>query len=471
LHTPAPLQPTVLVVEDDARIRKLVAVTLGRAGYEVTAAANGRQALERVAEATPDLIVSDVMMPELDGFGLVARLRDDPATRAIPVILLRAKRTTEDVVAGLDLGADDYLPKPFAMPELLARVRSKLERPPVPNDQLPRDRQTGLLTEGLFMAEVAREVARVARGGTPGCLAYLYLDELPRLRERLGSRAEAEIAKQVALLVQSEGRPLDLVGRDAQGRFALLLPETDPDAARRWLDIVARRLAGQSFTAGGERVRLTPTIGFAPFAPDTELERLRDQALAALDHATAQLDLQPVRYAPAMEARAAQKRVAEALVARWWRRLGRGLCLPLQIAGTQAVAFGLPFLLYTGLAAVGLDITHVMYLLVVAALLVTVYFIWMESFLALRPVHPPDEPPPADATPALKDRTGGMARPSGRVPIPRRAPSSPRTCPTRPRPSSRRSRRCCASTIRGRCRSSWPTTRRATYPSRRSCRT
>src|SRR5207248_5675620 len=267
-------------------------------------------------------------MPQLDGFGLVARLRDDPATRAIPVILLTAKGATEDVVAGLDLGADDYLPKPFAMPELLARVRSKLERPPVPSDQLPRDRQTGLLTERLFMAEVARELARAARGGTPGCLAYLYLDELPRLRERLGSRAEAEIAKQVAVLVQSDTRPLDLVGRDAQGRVALLLPETDAEASWRWLDSVGRRLAGQSFTAGGERVRLTPTMGFAPFAPDTVVERLRDQALAALDHATAHLDLRPVRYTPAMQARATQKRAAETHAARWWRRLGRGLRLP-----------------------------------------------------------------------------------------------------------------------------------------------
>src|SRR5205085_7133043 len=125
---------------------------------------------------------------------------------------------------------------------------------------------------------------------------------------------------------------------DARGRFALLLPETDAEAARGWLDFVARRVAGQSFMVGGERVRLTPTIGFAPFAPDTVVERLRDQALAALDHATAHLDLRPVRYAPAMEAQAAQKRVAEARAARWWRRLGRRLFLPLQIVGTQAVA-------------------------------------------------------------------------------------------------------------------------------------
>jgi cellulose synthase/poly-beta-1,6-N-acetylglucosamine synthase-like glycosyltransferase len=98
-----------------------------------------------------------------------------------------------------------------------------------------------------------------------------------------------------------------------------------------------------------------------------------------------------------MEAPAAQKRAVEARAARWWRRLRRGLRLPLQIAGTQAAAFGLPFLLYAGLAAAGLDITPVMYVLVVAALLVTVYFIWVEGFLALRSVHPPEEPPADDA--------------------------------------------------------------------------
>src|SRR5207245_7322852 len=102
--TPTPGHSSVIVVEDEESIQKLVTVALRRAGYEVTLASNGREALERVAEATPDLIVSDVTMPEMDGLELLQRLRADPATSAIPVIMLTARDATDDVVAGLNLG-------------------------------------------------------------------------------------------------------------------------------------------------------------------------------------------------------------------------------------------------------------------------------------------------------------------------------------------------------------------------------
>src|SRR5688572_4245944 len=91
---------SVLVVDDEERARKLVAVALRRAGYEVTLASDGTEALERVGEATPDLILSDVMMPGVDGLELLRRLRAEPSTRSIPVILLTGKGAVEDVVAG-----------------------------------------------------------------------------------------------------------------------------------------------------------------------------------------------------------------------------------------------------------------------------------------------------------------------------------------------------------------------------------
>src|SRR5438876_7437279 len=175
--TSAQTQASVLVVEDEEGIQKLVTVALRRACYEVTLASNGAEAMKRVSEATPDLIVSDITMPEMDGFELLRQLRADPDTSAIPVIMLTAKDATEDVVAGLHLGADDYLAKPFRMAELLARVHAKIERPSVPKDLVPRDRQSGLHSERPFRDQVERELARATRGGAPGCLAYLELDE------------------------------------------------------------------------------------------------------------------------------------------------------------------------------------------------------------------------------------------------------------------------------------------------------
>jgi signal transduction histidine kinase/DNA-binding response OmpR family regulator/sugar lactone lactonase YvrE len=119
---------TVLVADDNADIRSYVRGHLEAAGYRVVEAADGAQALERVRADLPDLIVSDVMMPKLDGLGLVRAIRSDPETDFLPVLLLTARATSEATVAGLDAGADDYLTKPFAVAELAARVSSLITR-------------------------------------------------------------------------------------------------------------------------------------------------------------------------------------------------------------------------------------------------------------------------------------------------------------------------------------------------------
>ncbi|MGE0445776.1 MAG: ATP-binding protein [Vicinamibacterales bacterium] len=114
---------TVLVADDNPSLRAYIASLL-RSNYTVTTAADGVDALERIRTAVPDLVLSDVMMPRLDGFGLLRELRADARTSAIPVILLSARAGEESAVQGLDAGADDYLVKPFSARELLARVRT-----------------------------------------------------------------------------------------------------------------------------------------------------------------------------------------------------------------------------------------------------------------------------------------------------------------------------------------------------------
>jgi signal transduction histidine kinase/DNA-binding response OmpR family regulator len=118
--------PSVLLADDNADMRDYVMRLLGTR-YDVRVAADGEAALRAVGEQRPDLLLSDVMMPRLDGFGLVAALRADPHLRDIPIILLSARAGEDAQVEGLDAGADDYLVKPFAARELLARVRSNLE--------------------------------------------------------------------------------------------------------------------------------------------------------------------------------------------------------------------------------------------------------------------------------------------------------------------------------------------------------
>jgi two-component system OmpR family response regulator len=116
----------VLVVDDEDSITDLVSTALRYVGFEVAVAANGRQALERAATFRPEIVVLDVMLPDLDGFEVVRRLRADGVR--VPIVFLTARDATEDKVAGLTIGGDDYVTKPFSLEELVARVRAVLRR-------------------------------------------------------------------------------------------------------------------------------------------------------------------------------------------------------------------------------------------------------------------------------------------------------------------------------------------------------
>jgi DNA-binding response OmpR family regulator len=118
----------VLVVEDEPDIRELVIHHLKREGYQVSAAASGEEALRQVLSAPPDLVLLDLMMPAMDGLEVCRRLRQDPSTATLPIVMLTAKGDEVDRVLGLEIGADDYVVKPFSPKELLARVRAVLRR-------------------------------------------------------------------------------------------------------------------------------------------------------------------------------------------------------------------------------------------------------------------------------------------------------------------------------------------------------
>ncbi|WAS91182.1 ATP-binding protein [Nannocystis punicea] len=123
--SPAPGRPRVIVAEDNADMRAYIASVL-RVDHDIVLTANGAEALAAARERRPDVIVSDIMMPEMDGYELVTRLKRDPDLRDIPVVVLSAKASREETVRGLEVGADDYLPKPFAPAELRARVGAAL---------------------------------------------------------------------------------------------------------------------------------------------------------------------------------------------------------------------------------------------------------------------------------------------------------------------------------------------------------
>ena len=118
----------ILIVEDEANIVKLISIRLERLGHSINSADNGVAALDIAREIIPDLILLDVMIPMLNGFQVLQRLKADPATAPIPVLMLTARGHERDIVAGLEGGADDYIVKPFSFPELIARVSTTLAR-------------------------------------------------------------------------------------------------------------------------------------------------------------------------------------------------------------------------------------------------------------------------------------------------------------------------------------------------------
>ena len=164
----------ILVVDDNADMREYVARLLA-AQYDVTTASDGLDALAQVAVTPPDLVITDVMMPGLDGFGLLEKLQSDPATMGVPVIMLSARAGDDGTIEGLEAGADDYLVKPFSARELLARVRVNLELDRVRRVRGALERSQAMLDQAQRMANVGSwEVDLVAGSVTAS-------DELLRL--------------------------------------------------------------------------------------------------------------------------------------------------------------------------------------------------------------------------------------------------------------------------------------------------
>ena len=122
------LTPRILIIEDQAPMRRNLALLLEMEGYEVDTAENGKIGLQRVEEKMPDLVICDVMMPEMDGYCVIQALRSDPDTAAIPFIFLTAKGDKSDLRVGMNFGADDYLTKPVVREDVLAAIQARLER-------------------------------------------------------------------------------------------------------------------------------------------------------------------------------------------------------------------------------------------------------------------------------------------------------------------------------------------------------
>ncbi len=171
-------KPKILVVDDEPDVLELVGFNLRRAGFEVSTAADGAEALRKARHFSPALVVLDVMLPEMDGLEVCKALRSAPETSAMPIIMLTAKAAEIDRVLGLELGADDYLTKPFSPRELLLRIRNVLGR------SAPAGATKDLIRVGQLCIDLARHAVTVQ--GKPVELTATEFKLLTILAQRRG---------------------------------------------------------------------------------------------------------------------------------------------------------------------------------------------------------------------------------------------------------------------------------------------
>jgi diguanylate cyclase (GGDEF)-like protein len=222
---------SVLVVDDDPDVARFVEVNLRSAGYDVTVASDGEEALERAVELRPDLVLLDVMMPKLDGFEVAQRLRRDGRTSSTSIIMLTAKALSSDKVLGLSTGADDYIIKPFDPVELLARVKGTLRRA---REMRALSPLTGLPGNIRVQEEIRRRVAEEH----PFALLYADVDHFKAYNDHYGfvrgDRAIQAMARLASEVVHEMVGPEGFVGHVGGDDFLLIVPpELAEDLAAR----------------------------------------------------------------------------------------------------------------------------------------------------------------------------------------------------------------------------------------------
>lgn len=266
----APARLRVLVVDDEPDTRAALALALDPA-YQVLTAADGLAALEVAREARPDLILLDVMLPRLDGYQVLERLRADAATAEIPVLMVSARRDDADKVRGLDLGAVDYIEKPFSVPELHARVERTvrlLQSQSALRELAQTDALTGLANIRAFRVQLERESKRAHRYRTPLTCVMADLDQLKAINDELGHAAGDRAIAAVAAILREQLRETDLGARYGGDEFVVLLPQTEAAEGLIYAERVRTRLAQAHLMVGERQVTLGVSFGVACQAPD-----------------------------------------------------------------------------------------------------------------------------------------------------------------------------------------------------------
>jgi diguanylate cyclase (GGDEF)-like protein len=270
----------ILIVDDHEDNIELLRARLEAWGYETVSAMDGASALRAVRDSHPDLILLDVMMPEVDGIEVARRIKADPSLPFIPIIMQTALDSVESKVEGLDAGADDYITKPIHFSELQARVRSLLRIKALQEKVASRERAlaemndklleisridglTGLANRRYIEERRSEMWEHALRLNEPLAVIMCDIDKFKSVNDTYGHQAGDAVLKQFAEVLKQEAREIDRVGRYGGEEFIVLLPGTVLDSAVTFAERVRNAIEERTFTFDGGSLKRTVSIGVA----------------------------------------------------------------------------------------------------------------------------------------------------------------------------------------------------------------
>jgi diguanylate cyclase (GGDEF)-like protein len=277
----------ILVVDDDASTARLVRGWYKDQPVEILEAKDGDEGIRRAIGEKPDIILMDLSMPGIDGFEASRRLKADPATSDIPVILLSAHREPRTKREGFEAGIDHYVEKPFDLDEMDARIRSMLQKSKTYlklQVEATVDEKTGLANYRVFYKKLREEWERSERYKLPLSIVMLDLDDFKKVNDSHGHPAGDKVLREFAMLVSGGARGTDLAARYGGEEFAMILPHTDRERAERVAERVRAAVADFSFLEPDHPLRVTVSAGVATFTSSPDIASA-EQLVAAADRA------------------------------------------------------------------------------------------------------------------------------------------------------------------------------------------
>ncbi len=281
---------TIAIVDDDAAIRRLVRLFLRRAGYETLEYTAGDEAREALQRESWDLAILDRRLPDMDGVVLAQELKSSAVHRARYIIMLTGEDEQEDKIEGLELGADDYITKPFQYPELLARIRAGKRIVDLQKELVEKNRRLELLsiTDGLtklhnhryLQDELARAFEESQRYQRPLSLAMIDLDFFKKVNDTHGHAAGDDVLKRAAELFRSSVRSTDLVARYGGEEFAAMMPETTLQDGMAFAEKIRHMIETTTFDTQAGPLNATVSIGVAS-VPHSRIHSAKELIVAA----------------------------------------------------------------------------------------------------------------------------------------------------------------------------------------------